>query len=62
MNFKEALKLMKKGEKVKLPGWGGYWYWDPRKGTVMMQCRKEDADDGELLDIPRYAESRIHAA
>ena len=51
MNFKEALKLMKKGEKVKLPGWGGYWYWDPRKGTVMMQCRKEDADDGELLDI-----------
>ncbi len=21
MNFKEALKLMKKGEKVKLPGW-----------------------------------------
>ena len=26
MNFKEALKLMKKGEKVKLPGWGGYWY------------------------------------
>lgn len=51
MNFKEAFKAMKNGAKIKLPGWGGYWYWDPEKETVMMQCRKQDADQGDLLDI-----------
>lgn len=47
MNFKEAFKAMKNGAKVKLPGWGGYWYWDSEKETVMIQCRKQ----GDLLDI-----------
>lgn len=47
MNFKEAFKAMKNGAKIKLPGWGGYWYWDSEKETVMMQCRKQ----GDLLDI-----------
>lgn len=26
MKFTEALALMKKGEKVKLPSWTGYWF------------------------------------
>ena len=39
MNFKDAFELMKKGHKVKLPSWGGYWFWDTEKETVMMQCR-----------------------
>lgn len=51
MNFLEALKAMKNGAKAKLPSWGGYWYWDAAKETVMMQCRPKDGDDGELLDI-----------
>lgn len=53
MKFKDALKLMKQGGKVKLPSWGGYWYWDAEKETVMMQCRPQDADkgQGQLLDI-----------
>lgn len=51
MNFVEALKAMKNGAKVKLPSWGGYWYWDPEKETVMIQCRPQDSDQGELLDI-----------
>ena len=51
MNFVEALKVMKNGAKVKLPSWGGYWYWDPEKETVMIQCRQQDSDQGELLDI-----------
>lgn len=51
MNFVEALKAMKNGAKVKLPSWGGYWYWDPKKETVMIQCRPQDSDQGELLDI-----------
>lgn len=46
MNFKEALKLMKEGKKVKLPSWGGYWFWDNEKETVMMCCK-----DGSVLDI-----------
>lgn len=31
MTFKEAFEAMKKGAKVKLPSWGGYWYWDDDK-------------------------------
>ncbi|MEI3504690.1 MAG: DUF2829 domain-containing protein [Anaerovoracaceae bacterium] len=42
---------MKQGAKVKLPSWGGYWYWDPEKETIMIQCRPQDGDQGELLDI-----------
>lgn len=52
MKFLKAFKLMKQGEKVKLPGWGGFWYWDTEKETIMMQCRPQDSDaQGDLLDI-----------
>ena len=53
MKFLEALKLMKNGEKVKLPSWGGYWYWDEEKQTIMMYCKQEDVDRGQKspLDI-----------
>ncbi len=52
MKFEQALKAMKNGEKVKLPSWGGYWYWDEEKQTVMMKCRAIDSDTGkDLLDI-----------
>ena len=53
MNFKDAFRSMKEGHNVKLPSWGGYWYWDAEKETVMMQCRPKDTDkgQGDLLDI-----------
>lgn len=46
MNFKEAFKLMKNGEKAKLPSWGGYWYWDDEKKTIIMHTK-----DGKEMDI-----------
>ncbi len=46
MLFKDALQLMKAGHKVKLPSWGGYWFWDKEKETVMMHTK-----DGDILDI-----------
>jgi hypothetical protein len=46
MNFKEAFKLMKQGYPVKLPSWGGYWYWDAAKETIVMHTK-----DGRELDI-----------
>lgn len=37
---------------MKLPSWGGYWYWDEEKKTIMMKCRTVDSDTGkDLLDI-----------
>lgn len=52
MKFAEAMKLMKQGRKMKLPSWGGYWFWDDEKQTIMMQCRAIDSDTGnDLLDI-----------
>ena len=46
MRFEAAFRLMQQGAKVKLPAWGGYWYWDPEKGTVIMHTK-----DGEEMDI-----------
>ena len=46
MEFKEIFKHMKNGAKVKLPSWGGYWYWDAEKETIMMHTK-----DGKELDI-----------
>ena len=51
MKFTEALREMKQGKKVKLPSWGGFWYWDKEKQTVMIQCRPQDSDQGNLFDI-----------
>lgn len=53
MTFKQALKQMKQGKKVKLPSWGGYWCWDEEKETIMIHCRPQDSDEGqgEVLDI-----------
>ena len=44
MIFKEALELMKNGAKVKLPSWGGYWFWSPEKESIIMHTK----DDKEL--------------
>lgn len=46
MLFAEALKAMKSGSKVKLPSWGGYWYWSPEKETIIMYTK-----DGQEMDI-----------
>lgn len=52
MLFEKALELMKKGERVKLPSWGGYWFWDPEKETILMRCRPGNSDTGKpVMDI-----------
>ena len=47
MSFAEAFKRMKAGAKVKLPSWGGDWFWDAEKQSIMMQCRPKDTDKGQ---------------
>ena len=46
MRFEEALKIMKDGNKVKLPSWGGFWKWDSEKESIIMHTK-----DGEELYI-----------
>lgn len=46
MKFEQALKEMKSGKKVKLTSWGGYWYWDPERETIIMHTK-----EGKELDI-----------
>ena len=46
MKFERAFKfMMQSGEKIKLPSWGGYWYWDNEKKTVIMHTK-----DGKEMD------------
>lgn len=46
MNFKQALREMKRGIPVKLPSWGGYWCWDNEAETIIMYTK-----DNQRLDI-----------
>lgn len=44
MNFGQAFKAMKQGEKVKLPSWGGYWAWE--NNSIMMHTK-----DGQVINL-----------
>lgn len=46
MKFSEAFECMKQGAKVKLPSWGGFWFWDPEKKTIIIHTK-----DGEEMNI-----------
>lgn len=46
MEFKKAFDLMKQGMKMKLPSWGGYWFYDDEKETIIMHTK-----EGKELDI-----------
>ena len=59
MIFKEALKYMKDGIKVKLPSWGGYWYWDNDKETIMMHCKDNNVLDIRETQVVEYTLSNI---
>jgi hypothetical protein len=44
MKFEQAMEFMKKGAKVKLPSWSGYWCIED--GSIKMHCK-----DGRIIDI-----------
>ena len=59
MEFKKAFKLMKTGAKIKLPSWGGYWYWDDEKRTVIMHTKDDQELDIRETDRVIYTLSNI---
>ena len=59
MYFKEAFELMKKGMKVKLPSWGGYWCWSKEKQTIIMHTKDGTEMDIRETQIPDYTFSNI---
>lgn len=46
MSFSSAFSFMRNGFDVRLPEWGGYWYWDDVANSIMMVLKT-----GETLDI-----------
>lgn len=56
MKFEQALKLMKKGKKMKLPSWDGYWTWDAKEQTVLMHCKPDNAKFVNILKDIRETE------
>lgn len=59
MYFKEAFEAMKHGMKVKLPSWGGYWYWSKEKQTIIMHTKDGAEIDIRETQIPDYTFSNI---
>lgn len=46
MKFATAYTWMKHGKKMRVPGFIGYWKWDPEQKTIVIVTKK-----GEHLDI-----------
>lgn len=44
MNFTEVFEALKRGEKIKLSHWTGYWQLE--NGRVMMHCK-----NGDIIDL-----------
>lgn len=59
MTFKQAFEAMKQGAKVKLPSWGGYWFWDNDKQTIIMHCKDGKEIDIRETDRPGYTFDNI---
>ena len=59
MKFEEALKAMKCGSKAKLPSWGGYWYWNPEKETIIMHTKDGIDMDIRETQVPDYTFGNI---
>lgn len=52
MKFSAAYIYLKRGHKIKLPEWGGYWYWDKEKETIIIHTRTgEEFDIRETEDV-----------
>lgn len=47
LTYKKAEELLQKGEYIKLPDWGGFWFKDKNSDKVMVLTK-----DGEVLDTP----------
>lgn len=59
MKFADAFREMRSGNKVKLPTWGGYWYWDTEKETIIMHLRTGDEVDIRESTIMSYTMENI---
>ena len=59
MQFSEALKSMKNGSKVKLPSWGGFWKWDPKKETIIMITKDGTEMDSRETQVVEYTLNNI---
>nr|DAG73532.1 MAG TPA: Protein of unknown function (DUF2829) [Caudoviricetes sp.] len=54
MIFREAFELMKKGAKMKLPSWSGYWFWSVSAQTIIMHTKDGVDMDIRETQIPDY--------
>lgn len=59
MKFSEAFSAMKAGYKVKLPSWGGYWFWSKEKQTIIMHTKDGKELDIRETEIPDYTFGNI---
>lgn len=53
MKFSKAFKLMHdEGKLIKLPNWGGYWFWDKEKKTIIIHTKdNKEFDIRDTTDV-----------
>lgn len=56
MKFSKAFELMKHGEKVKLPSWGGYWCWNGKNQYIQLATGiSYKTQNGEIVNCEHDA-------
>lgn len=59
MTFKEAFEAMKRGAKVKLPSWAGYWFWSIPAQSILMHTKDGKDIDVRSTECPDYTFGNI---
>ncbi len=59
MRFDDAFKAIKQGAKIKLPSWGGYWFWSKEKQTIIMHTKNGEEMDIRETQVPGYTFENI---
>lgn len=50
MDFRNALKALYEGYKVRLPEWGGYWYVSKNTGLILVFTCNDTIEDSPWFD------------
>lgn len=59
MIWSEAFEAMKRGAKVKLPSWAGYWFWSIPAQSILIHTKDGKDIDVRSTECPDYTFGNI---
>lgn len=59
MKFNKAYLKLRGGQKIAIPEWDGYWYWDDNLKTIIVHCANDKEFDIRKSDDVAFTLSFI---